>query len=68
MLGWIYRVRSECNFAGKMGYVHEQENLQTIHQVYAAFGEGDIEGVLGMLTDDVRWIPLVPPMSSPTPV
>ncbi len=50
-----------------MGYAHEQDNLQTIHQVYAAFGEGDIEGVLGMLTDDVRWSTLVPPMSSPTP-
>ena len=35
--------------------MHEQDNLQTIHRVYAAFGEGDIEGVLGMLTDDVRW-------------
>ena len=41
--------------------MHEQENLQTIHQVYAAFGEGAIEGVLGMLANDVRWSTLGPP-------
>jgi ketosteroid isomerase-like protein len=46
---------------GKDDYVHEQDNLKTIHQVYAAFGEGDIEGVLGMLTDDVRWSTPGPP-------
>jgi ketosteroid isomerase-like protein len=68
MLGWVRRVRGERDFVGRMGYVHEQENLQTIHQIYAAFGEGDIEGVLGMLTDDVRWSTPGPPMSSPTPV
>jgi ketosteroid isomerase-like protein len=37
------------------GYVHEQENRKTIDQVYSAFGDGDIEGVLGMLTNDVQW-------------
>src|SRR5215212_7755906 len=41
--------------------MHEQENLQTIHQVYAAFGQGDIEGVLGMLANDVRGITPGPP-------
>jgi uncharacterized protein len=41
--------------------VHEQENLRTIDQVYAAFGEGDIEGVLGMLTNDVYWTNPGPP-------
>jgi len=44
-----------------VGYVHEQENLQTIQQVYAAFGRGDIEGELGMLTNDVRWTTPGPP-------
>jgi ketosteroid isomerase-like protein len=43
------------------GYVHEQENRKTIDQVYAAFGEGDIEGVLGMLTNDVQWTSPGPP-------
>jgi ketosteroid isomerase-like protein len=51
-----------------MGYVHEQDNLQTIHQVYSAFGEGDIEGVLSILTDDVQWSTPGLLMSSPTPV
>lgn len=46
---------------GKDDYMHEQDNLKTIHQVYAAFGEGDIEGVLSMLTDDVRWSTPGPP-------
>jgi ketosteroid isomerase-like protein len=27
----------------------------TIDQIYAAFGEGDIEGVLGMVTNNVQW-------------
>ncbi len=38
--------------------MHEQENLKAIQEVDAAFGEGDIEGVLGMLTNDVRWTTL----------
>lgn len=39
----------------------EQENLQTIHHVYAAFGEGDVPGVLAALTDDVQWFTPGPP-------
>ena len=34
--------------------MHEQENLKAIQELDVAFGEGDIEGVLGMLTNDVR--------------
>jgi len=41
--------------------MHEQENRKTIDQVYAAFGEGDIEGVLCMLTNDVQWTSPGPP-------
>ena len=41
--------------------MHEQENLQTIHRVYAAFGEGDVPGVLAMLTEDVQWFTPGPP-------
>ena len=33
----------------------EQENIQTVQEVYAAFQRGDIHGVLDRLTDDVRW-------------
>jgi ketosteroid isomerase-like protein len=61
MLGWVRRVRSGCKVAGRVVYVHERDNLKTIHQVYAAFGEGDIEGVLGMLTDNMRWSTPGPP-------
>ena len=39
----------------------EQENLQIIHDVYAAFGRGDVPGVLAMLTDDVTWTTPGPP-------
>ena len=39
----------------------EQENLQVIHDVYAAFGRGDVPGVLAMLTDDVTWKTPGPP-------
>jgi uncharacterized protein len=41
--------------------VSEQDNLQTIHKVYDAFGHGDVEGVISMLTDDVRWTTPGPP-------
>ena len=30
-------------------------NTQVVKDIYAAFGRGDIAGILGMLTDDVRW-------------
>jgi uncharacterized protein len=41
--------------------MHEQVNLQVVHQAYAAFGEGDVPGVLAMLTDNVRWSTPGPP-------
>ena len=31
----------------------EQDNLQTIHKVYDAFGQGDVEGVISMLTGKI---------------
>ena len=34
---------------------HEQANLQTVQQIYAAFGRGDIQAVLSALSDDVEW-------------
>lgn len=39
----------------------EQDNLQAIHKVYSAFGHGDVEGVISMLTDDVTWTTPGPP-------
>ena len=33
----------------------EQENVQIAQAVYAAFGRGDIPGVLDALTDDIEW-------------
>jgi uncharacterized protein len=41
--------------------VGEQDNLQTIHKVYEAFGRGDVEGVISMLTDGVTWATPGPP-------
>jgi len=41
--------------------MHEQENLQVVHQAYAAFGQGDVAGVLAVLTEDVRWSTPGPP-------
>jgi uncharacterized protein len=43
------------------GCVSEQDNLQTIHEVYDAFGKGDVEGVISMLTDGVTWTTPGPP-------
>jgi uncharacterized protein len=33
----------------------EQENVQTVQSVYAAFGRGDLSAVLNALTDDIEW-------------
>lgn len=32
-----------------------EENIQVVKAAYAAFGRGDIQALLGMLTEDVEW-------------
>ena len=32
-----------------------QQNVETIKAMYEAFGRGDVETILGLLTDDVDW-------------
>lgn len=34
----------------------EQDNVQTIEGLFAAFGQGDIPSILEQLTDDVHWV------------
>jgi uncharacterized protein len=41
--------------------MYERGNLQVVHQAYAAFGQGDVPGVLAILTEDVRWSTPGPP-------
>src|SRR6478672_2061561 len=38
----------------------EQENVKIVQDMYAAFGRGDIPGVLNHLTDDVVWTTYAP--------
>jgi ketosteroid isomerase-like protein len=45
--------------------MNDQENLQTIHEVYAAFGRGDVPAVLNLLTEDVEWFTPGPPTIIP---
>lgn len=33
----------------------ERDNVQLVQQGYAAFGHGDIPGVLALCTDDIEW-------------
>jgi uncharacterized protein len=33
----------------------EQQNLEVVHSVYAAFGRGDLEGLLAQLDPNVTW-------------
>ncbi len=35
--------------------MNEQENIRLVQEAYAAFGRGDISGVLAGLTEDVTW-------------
>jgi ketosteroid isomerase-like protein len=33
-----------------------QENLQVVKNGYAAFGRGDIQGLLALFADDIEWV------------
>jgi ketosteroid isomerase-like protein len=35
--------------------VAAEENIETIQRIYRAFGEGDVDTILGLVTDDVDW-------------
>jgi ketosteroid isomerase-like protein len=35
--------------------VSEQDNVKVVQEAYAAFGRGDIQGILDRLTDDIDW-------------
>ena len=39
----------------------EQENLEVVRNVYAAFGRGDLEGILALLDPQVSWRTPGPP-------
>ena len=39
----------------------EQQNLEVVRSVYAAFGRGDLEGLLGLLSPQVSWRTPGPP-------
>jgi len=38
-----------------------EENVQTAKDGYAAFGRGDLPGILELLTDDIEWVNPGPP-------
>jgi ketosteroid isomerase-like protein len=35
--------------------MNEQNNVEVVQSVYAAFGRGDVEAILAMLTADIDW-------------
>jgi len=39
--------------------VHEAENTKVVQDAYAAFGRGDIPALLGYMSDDVQWRPVI---------
>lgn len=38
--------------------MQETQNTKTVQEAYAAFGRGDVQGILDRLTDDVIWKPV----------
>lgn len=40
----------------------EQQNVEVIQGIYAAFGRGDVPHIISQLTDDVRWYSHVEPL------
>jgi len=39
--------------------MQEAENTSVVQSAYAAFGRGDVDGILNTLTDDVIWKPVM---------
>ena len=39
--------------------MHEAENTKVVQDAYAAFGRGDIPALLGYMSDDVQWRPVI---------
>ena len=35
--------------------MQEAQNIKVVQEAYAAFGRGDVQGILDRLTDDVSW-------------
>ena len=35
--------------------MEKEKNVQTVQQIYADFGTGNVEGILNSLTDDISW-------------
>lgn len=57
---WKFASVAFC-FAGRVlpesrrGFMNEHNNIETIQQVYSAFGRGDVNFIVSQLTDDVAW-------------
>jgi len=41
--------------------VTEQQNLDVVQQIYAAFGRGDMDGIINLLDPQVSWMTPGPP-------
>ena len=41
--------------------MNEQDNVRAVQAIFAAFGQGDIPGVLSALSEDVEWQISAPP-------
>ena len=39
--------------------MQEAQNTKVVQDAYAAFGRGDIESLLGYMTDDIAWYPVI---------
>jgi uncharacterized protein len=46
---------------GKMEATMNEQNVQTVRRGYEAFGRGDIEGLLQILDESIRWVTPGPP-------
>ncbi len=36
--------------------MNTEKNVQTVQQMYADFGKGNISGIINVLADDIKWI------------
>ena len=43
-----------------------QDSIATVKQAYAKFGAGDVEGLLALVSDDIRWEVVGRPADYPT--
>jgi hypothetical protein len=56
MRSWIIGQPDEYPLEVGNNKMSEQQNIETIQQMYEAFGRAEVASIVAKLTDDVKWV------------